>query len=491
MRMYACVDLKSFYASCECVERKLNPLTTNLVVADLSRTEKTICLAVTPSLKSFGLSGRSRLYEVIQKVKEVNELRKKENNKLIGKSYDINELNNNKSLALDYIIAPPRMNLYMKYSTNIYNIYLKYFSNDDMFVYSIDEIFCDITDYIKLYKKSPKELLSMVINDIYHTTGITATAGIGTNLYLAKIAMDIVAKHKDPDENGARIAELNETTYKKELWSHEPITDFWRIGKGISNRLKKNGMYTMGDVAKKSIEDEDLLYKMFGINAEILIDHAWGYEPCTIKDVKSYKPTSTSLSEGQVLHTPYEYKKAKIVIREMAENLSLSLVNKGYVTDHIVVNIIYDVDNIKNPKYKSLYSGKVVFDFYGRKMPKPSHGTIRIDHKTSSTSIISEYVVKLFNEIVNPLLLIRKLNIAFCNLEKKEKYLKSNRYQQLDLFNNISVVDTIKENNENKVQETILKIKSKYGKNAILKALDLEEGATTILRNKQVGGHNG
>lgn len=491
MRMYACVDLKSFYASCECVERKLNPLTTNLVVADLSRTEKTICLAVTPSLKSFGLSGRSRLYEVIQKVKEVNELRKKENNKLIGKSYDINELNNNKSLALDYIIAPPRMNLYMKYSTNIYNIYLKYFSNDDMFVYSIDEIFCDITDYIKLYKKSPKELLSMVINDIYHTTGITATAGIGTNLYLAKIAMDIVAKHKDPDENGARIAELNETTYKKELWSHEPITDFWRIGKGISNRLKKNGMYTMGDVAKKSIEDEDLLYKMFGINAEILIDHAWGYEPCTIKDVKSYKPTSTSLSEGQVLHTPYEYKKAKIVIREMAENLSLSLVNKGYVTDHIVVNIIYDVDNIKNPKYKSLYSGEVVFDFYGRKMPKPSHGTIRIDHKTSSTSIISEYVVKLFNEIVNPLLLIRKLNIAFCNLEKKEKYLKSNRYQQLDLFNNISVVDTIKENNENKVQETILKIKSKYGKNAILKALDLEEGATTILRNKQVGGHNG
>ena len=458
MRMYACVDLKSFYASCECVERKLNPLTTNLVVADLSRTEKTICLAVTPSLKSFGLSGRSRLYEVIQKVKEVNELRKKENNKLIGKSYDINELNNNKSLALDYIIAPPRMNLYMKYSTNIYNIYLKYFSNDDMFVYSIDEIFCDITDYIKLYKKSPKELLSMVINDIYHTTGITATAGIGTNLYLAKIAMDIVAKHKDPDENGARIAELNETTYKKELWSHEPITDFWRIGKGISNRLKKNGMYTMGDVAKKSIEDEDLLYKMFGINAEILIDHAWGYEPCTIKDVKSYKPTSTSLSEGQVLHTPYEYKKAKIVIREMAENLSLSLVNKGYVTDHIVVNIIYDVDNIKNPKYKSLYSGEVVFDFYGRKMPKPSHGTIRIDHKTSSTSIISEYVVKLFNEIVNPLLLIRKLNIAFCNLEKKEKYLKSNRYQQLDLFNNISVVDTIKENNENKVQETILKI---------------------------------
>ena len=491
MRMYACVDLKSFYASCECVERKLNPLTTNLVVADLSRTEKTICLAVTPSLKSFGLSGRSRLYEVIQKVKEVNELRKKENNKLIGKSYDINELNNNKSLALDYIIAPPRMNLYMKYSTNIYNIYLKYFSNDDMFVYSIDEIFCDITDYIKLYKKSPKELLSMVINDIYHTTGITATAGIGTNLYLAKIAMDIVAKHKDQDENGARIAELNETTYKKELWSHEPITDFWRIGKGISNRLKKNGMYTMGDVAKKSIEDEDLLYKMFGINAEILIDHAWGYEPCTIKDVKSYKPTSTSLSEGQVLHTPYEYKKAKIVIREMAENLSLSLVNKGYVTDHIVVNIIYDVDNIKNPKYKSLYSGEVVFDFYGRKMPKPSHGTIRIDHKTSSTSIISEYVVKLFNEIVNPLLLIRKLNIAFCNLEKKEKYLKSNRYQQLDLFNNISVVDTIKENNENKVQETILKIKSKYGKNAILKALDLEEGATTILRNKQVGGHNG
>lgn len=491
MRMYACIDLKSFYASCECVERGLNPLKTNLVVADLSRTEKTICLAVTPSLKSYGLSGRSRLYEVIQKVNEINELRKKKNNnKLIGKSIDDDELKNNNNLKLDYITAPPRMALYMKYSTNIYNIYLKYFSPDDMFVYSIDEVFIDITDYLKLYKKTANDLLCMVINDIYKTTGITATGGIGTNLYLAKIAMDIVAKHAEPNENGVRIAFLNEETYRKELWTHEPITDFWRVGRGISNRLKKQGMYTMGDVAKKSVENEDLLYKMFGINAEILIDHAWGYEPCTIKDVKNYKPSSSSISEGQVLHTPYEYKNAKVVMREMIESLTLNLVSKGYVTNHIVITIIYDVDNLKKAKYKNLYSGEVINDFYGRKIPKPSHGTIKIDHKTSSINIISEYAIKLFDKIINPLLLVRKLNIAFCNLEKKSKNDSVKKYQQLDLFNNLSNIDIEKENDDYRMQETILKIKGKYGKNAILKAMDLEEGATTILRNKQVGGHN-
>lgn len=490
MRIYACIDLKSFYASCECVERKLDPLKTNLVVADLSRTEKTICLAVTPSLKSFGLSGRSRLYEVVAKVKEINELRKEETKKLVGKSINIDELNSNKSLALDYIVAPPRMALYMKYSTNIYNIYLKYISPDDLFVYSIDEVFFDITDYLKLYKKNSEELITKIINDVYKNTGITATAGIGTNLYLAKIAMDIVAKHKKPNENGARIAYLDEKKYKEELWDHEPLTDFWRIGRGISNRLKENGMYTMGDVAKMAVYNPDLLYKIFGVNAEILIDHSFGYEPCTIKDVKNYKPSSTSLSQSQVLQTPYDYKKARIVIQEMTDILTLSLVSKKYLTDQIVVTIIYDVDNLKSKNYSSIYSGEIVYDHYGRKMPKPSHGTIRIDHKTSSTNIISEYVTKLYDKLVNPLLSIRKLSIAFCNLELKEKYQNRKKYMQLDLFSNLDNINKIDENKETKVQETIIKIKDKYGKNAILKGMDLEDGATTMFRNKQIGGHS-
>lgn len=489
MRTYACIDLKSFYASCECVERGLDPLKTNLVVADKSRTEKTICLAVTPSLKSFGLSGRSRLYEVISKVKEINELRKKDN-KLTRKSFNIDEINKNKEVELDYIVAPPRMGLYMKYSTRIYDIYLKYISSDDIFAYSIDEVFCDITDYLNLYKKSAIEFITMIINDVYKTTGITATAGIGTNLYLAKIAMDIVAKHAKPNKDGARIAYLNENLYKKVLWTHEPLTDFWRIGRGTSNRLKEYGMYTMGDVARKSLENEDLLYKIFGINAEILIDHAWGYEPSTIKDVKSYRPSSTSISEGQVLQEAYDYKKAKLVIREMTENLSLTLINKGYVTDHISLTIIYDVENIKNPKYRRLYSGEIVLDNYGRKMPKPSHGTIKIDHKTSSSKIIIDTVIKLYDKIINPLLLIRKLNVAFFNLEKKEKVKKQIQLEQLNLFDSNPKIDPVKEEKDNIVQETIIKIKNKYGKNAILKAMDLEEGATSIMRNKQIGGHS-
>ena len=491
MRTYACIDLKSFYASCECVERGLDPLKTNLVVADKTRTEKTICLAVTPSLKSFGLSGRSRLYEVVQKVKEVNELRKKNNSGILnGKSFDIDEINSNKDLELDYIVAPPRMALYMKYSTRIYDIYLKYISKDDIFAYSIDEVFCDITDYLNIYKKTAIEFITMIINDVYKTTGITATAGIGTNLYLAKIAMDIVAKHAKPNKDGARLAYLNENLYRKVLWIHEPITDFWRIGKGTANRLKEHGMYTMGDVARKSLENEDLLFKIFGINAELLIDHSWGYEPCTIKDVKNYKPSSNSISEGQVLQEAYDYKKAKIVIREMTENLSLSLVNKGYVTDHIALNIIYDVENIKNPKYKRLYSGDIVLDYYGRKMPKPSHSTLKLDHKTSSSKILIDNVVKLYDKIVNPLLLIRKLNVAFFNLENKEKIKEKKQFQQLDLFDSKPKIDTVKEEKDNTIQKTIIEIKNKYGKNAILKAMDLEDGATSIMRNKQIGGHN-
>lgn len=489
MRRYACIDLKSFYASCECVEKGLNPLTTNLVVADLSRTEKTICLAVTPSLKAYGLSGRSRLYEVVQKVKEINEIRKsKNNNKFTGKSYNSIELDNNINLALDYIVSPPRMALYMKYSTNIYNIYLKYFSKDDMFVYSIDEVFFDITDYLKLYKKDPKDLITTVITDVYNTTGITATGGIGTNLYLAKIAMDIVAKHTEANGDGVRIAELDIDSYKKLLWAHEPITDFWRVGKGTANRLKEYGMYTMGDVARKSIENPELLYKLFGVNAELLIDHAWGYEPCTVKDVKNYKPNTTSLSQGQVLTEPYDYKKAKIIVREMTEILTLDLVAKGYITDHITLTIGYDVDNLKNKNIKTSYNGEVVFDHYGRKIPKSSHGSIRIDHKTSSTNTIVDYIVKLYDKIVNPLLLIRRINIAVCNLDKVKK---AKNYKQLDIFNYQENFDNkIKEEKEElKAQQTLLKIKNKYGKNAILKAMDLQEGATAIMRNKQIGGH--
>ena len=497
MRYFACVDLKSFYASCECVELGLNPLTTNLVVADKNRTEKTICLAVTPSLKKYGLSGRSRLYEVVEKVKKINEIRKIKNNntKFSGKSYDENELLNDKTLELDYLVASPRMSLYMKYSTNIYNIYLKYLSREDIYVYSIDEVFCDITDYLNYYKKSPNELITMIIKDIYQTTGITATGGIGTNLYLAKIAMDIVAKHVSPNEFGVRIAYLDELRYRKTLWVHEPLTDFWRVGKGIANRLKEAGIYTMGDIARCSINNEDLLYKMFGVNAELLIDHAWGYEPCTIKDIKNYKPTTTSLSQGQVLHTPYDYEKTKIVVTEMAELISLDMVDKGFVTDTLVLTIGYDIENLKDKKLRNMYSGEIVKDYYGRSVPKPAHGTIRINHKTSSTKIISEHLLKLYDRIVNPFLLIRRLNIAVCDLTKKSEVKEKIQYEQFDLFTNLEEKDnknkkTLEDEKlETNAQKAVIEIKKKYGKNAILKGIDLIDGATTKDRNNQIGGH--
>ena len=497
MRYYACIDLKSFYASCECVERNLNPLTTNLVVADINRTEKTICLAVTPSLKKLGLSGRSRLYEVVEKVKEANEIRKLKinNHKFSGKSYDENELIHDKTLELEYIVASPRMALYMKYSTNIYNIYLKYLSSDDVFSYSIDEVFCDITDYLNYYKKTPVELVTMIIKDIYLTTGITATGGIGTNMYLAKIAMDIVAKHTTPNEFGVRIAYLDELRYRKTLWAHEPLTDFWRVGSGISNKLKQAGMFTMGDIARCSINNEDLLYNLFGVNAELLIDHAWGYEPCTIKDIKSYKPTTTSISQGQVLHTPYDHKKAKIIIREMAELISLDLVEKNYVTDTLVLTIGYDIENLQNKKIKNMYSGDIVKDHYGRSVPKPAHGTIRINHKTSSIKLITEYLLNLYDRIVNPFLLIRRINIAACDLTKKNEVKKKVQYEQFDLFSNQEEKDIQNkkiledEKKEENAMKTIIEIKKKYGKNAILKGIDLVDGATIIDRNNQIGGH--
>ena len=373
--IYVSIDLKSFYASVECNERGLNPITTNLVVADSSRTEKTICLAVSPSLKSYGIPGRARLFEVVQKVKEVNIERKRHapNQTFTGSSYDNIALKRNSDLELTYLVAPPRMAYYIKYSTKIYNIYLKWFSSDDIYVYSIDEVFIDITHYLKTYKLSARDLVTKVVQDIYENTGITATAGIGTNLYLCKVAMDIVAKHVEPNKNGVRIAGLDELTYRKLLWNHRPLTDFWRVGKGYSNRLEEHRIYTMGDIARTSLNNEDLLYKLFGVNAELLIDHAWGYEPCTIKQIKSYKPSTNSICSGQVLHCPYDYKKTELIVKEMAELLSLDLVEKNLVTDQIVLTIGYDVENLTNSQISNLYKGDITIDRYGRKIPKHAH----------------------------------------------------------------------------------------------------------------------
>ena len=497
-RIYACIDLKSFYASVECVERKLNPLTTNLVVADASRTEKTICLAVTPSLKQYGIGGRARLFEVTQMINRVNRERKRKiRGNFRGKSCDDILLKNNKYLEVDFIIASPRMRYYMKYSTWIYQIYLKYLDAKDIYVYSIDEIFCDITDYLRMNKMSPREFITKIIKDVYNTTGITATAGLGTNMYLAKIAMDIVAKHTKANEQGVRIACLDEMTYRKLLWNHQPLTDFWRVGRGIATKLEKNNIYTMGDIARISLNDENLLYKLFGVNAELLIDHAWGYEPCTLRDVKNYKPLFNSLSSGQVLHEPYDYDKAKLIVKEMVELLTLNMVEKHYVTDQIVLNIGYDIENLTNSKISSLYRGEVVKDFYGRKIPKPAHGTIRIDHKTASTKIISRALMKLFEDIVNPLLLVKRVNISVCNLELEENIHNNVIYEQMDLFSDRDKEVRLKEKEledeleEKKMQKVIIDIKHKYGNNSILRVMNLVPGGTTIERNEQVGGHKG
>lgn len=494
-KIYISIDLKSFYASVECKERGLNPITTNLVVADSSRTEKTICLAVSPSLKSYGIPGRARLYEVVQKVKGVNIERKRKapNNEFIGSSYDDTQLKSNPSLELDYIVAPPRMAYYMKYSTNIYKIYLKYFSADDIYVYSIDEIFCDVTKYLKMYKMSARELVTKVIQDVYEITGITATAGIGTNLYLCKVAMDIVAKHVEPDKNGVRIAGLDEMTYRKMLWNHRPITDFWRVGKGYAKRLEKYRIYTMGDVARMSIENEDLLYKLFGVNAELLIDHSWGWEPCTIESIKAYKPTTNSISSGQVLHCPYNYEKARLIVKEMTELLTLDLVKKNMVTSQLVLTVGYDVDNLKNTSISQYYSGEITEDRYGRKVPKHANGTVNLDHKTSSTKLITEAVMNLYDRIMNDKLLVRRINITANNVVNEATLDNEPMYEQVDIFTNYDEVKKAreKENKEKNLQKAMLGIKTKYGKNAIIKGMNLEEGGTTIQRNGQIGGHKG
>lgn len=498
-RVYICIDLKSFYASVECVERGLDPLDTNLVVADEARTAKTICLAVSPSLKSYGLSGRCRLFEAIQKVREVNYQRRKDNNyrPFAKKSYLDSEIKRNNSLELDFIKATPRMRLYMKYSTAIYNIYLKYIAEEDILVYSIDEVFCDITNYLKFYKMTASELVMKIISEVYKTTGITATAGIGTNMYLSKVAMDIMAKKMKPNEYGVRMAYLNEKLYKKELWSHQPLTDFWRVGRGYAKKLEDNRIYTMGDIARTSLVNEDLLFKLFGVNAELLIDHAWGYEPCTISDAKNYKPLRNSISTGQVLHCAYDYNKAKLVVREMVDSLTLDLVDRHLISNQFVLTIGYDVENLLNPKIANLYHGEITTDNYGRSIPKHAHGTANIDHRTSSTSIIINEVMKLYDKIVNRHLLIKRINLTACDVVNENCQDNVMITKQLDLFSNTSVINKEKEQElhneveERRIQRTLLDIKNKYGKNAILKGMNLEEGSTQKDRNEQVGGHRG
>ena len=502
--VYIAIDLKSFYASVECIERGLDPMTTNLVVADSERTEKTICLAVSPSLKSYGIPGRPRLFEVVQKVKITNAKRKRlaPNNTFIGESYDYNKLKD-PSLSISYITAPPRMALYMEYSTRIYNIYLKYIAPEDIHVYSIDEVFIDVTNYLKTYNMTPYNLARTIIYDILKTTGITATAGIGTNMYLCKIAMDIVAKHIPPDKYGVRIAELDEMKYRKMLWTHRPLTDFWRVGKGYAKKLESQGLFTMGDIARCSIGkstdyyNEELLYKMFGVNAELLIDHAWGFEPCTISDIKDYKPDNKSIGMGQVLSCPYNAHKARIVIMEMANDLALDLVHKGLVTDKIVLTVGYDIDNLKKTDISRNYHGQVTIDRYGRKIPKHAHGTENLERKTSSSYMITQAAIKLYDRIVDNKLLIRRINISANNVISESHMKEDNKktFKQMDLFTDYNLEDkknkakekAIKK--ERKIQEAIISIKKKYGKNAVLSGLNFEEGATSRDRNERIGGH--
>ena len=490
-KTYIAIDLKSFYASVECRERGLDPLTTNLVVADKSRTEKTICLAVSPSLKAYGIPGRPRLFEVVQRIKEVNAERqsKAPRRKFTGESFSSEELKTNPALAVSYIVAVPRMAYYIEYSTKIYEVYLKYVAPEDIHVYSIDEVFIDATDYLKIYGLSAHDFAMKIIRDVLETTGITATAGIGTNLYLCKIAMDIVAKKMPPDRDGVRIAELDEMSYREKLWEHTPLTDFWRIGKGYSTKLEANGMFTMGDVARRSLIDEDALYKLFGINAELLIDHAWGWEPVTIADIKAYKPETNSISSGQVLAEPYPFDKAKLVVREMTDLLVLDLVDKGLVTSQLVLTVGYDVENISKG-----YRGEVAFDRYGRKIPKHAQGTVNLDHPTSSTKLITEAVMKLYDRIVGKKMLVRRITIAACNVIS-EADVPKDLPEQLDLFTDYEALNLIREQEraalekEKSLQKAVIGIKKKYGKNSVLKGMNFEEGATAKDRNRQIGGH--
>lgn len=502
-KYYIAIDLKSFYASVECIERGLDPLTTNLLVADASRTEKTICLAVSPSLKAFGIPGRPRLFEAIDLVKQANALRqlKAPGQKLTGKSYDANRLASDPTLAIDYITAPPRMAHYMEHSAKIYEIYLKYVAPEDIHVYSIDEVFIDATPYLRTYGLSAWDMAVKIIQDVLRQTGITATAGIGTNLYLCKVAMDIVAKHTQPDKDGVRIAQLDERSYRELLWDHRPLTDFWRIGRGYARKLEKNGMFTMGDVARCSVGDpngfhnENLLYKLFGVNAELLIDHAWGYESCSIADIKSYRPQSNSLGSGQVLHCPYTAEKARLVTREMTDLLVLDLVEKGLVTDQIVLTVGYDIENLIDPERCRRYTGPVVTDHYGRKIPRHAHGSVNLPWPNSSTTQITEAMMQLYDRIVDRNLLVRRINVVAARVLPESQAVPMEEDVQLNLFYDAQAEQRRREEEiaaqqrEKSRQKAVIHIKKKYGKNAIIKGMNLEEGATAMDRNRQIGGH--
>ena len=501
-RIYATIDLKSFYASIECIERGLDPMTTNLVVADAVRSEKTICLAVSPSLKAYGIPRRPRLFEVVQRVKEINSEREwnAPHHQLEGVSYDAHVLELYPKVALDYITAVPRMALYLEYSARIYSVYLKYIAPEDIHVYSIDEVFLDLTEYLHTYNMSAKELVKTIILDIYQTTGITATAGLGSNLYLSKVAMDIMAKYTPADKNGVRIAELDEMGYRRTLWSHRPLTDFWRVGKGYARKLEEKGLYTMGDIARCSLgiaqefHNEDLLYKMFGINAELLIDHAWGYEPCTMADIKAYKPEKNSVGAGQVLHTPYTYEKAKLVVQEMTELLVLDLVEKQLVTNQMVLTVGYDIDNLNTLEKQRQYHGDITIDYYGRKVPKHAHGTENLPQYTSSARLIVAAVLRLYERIVDPNLLVRRINLTAGNVIEAHKLDNiAKQPEQISLFQEEALQSIVQEaealEKEKQLQQAVVALRQKFGKNAVLKGMNLEEGATARERNRQIGGH--
>ena len=497
-RVYLAIDLKSFYASVECRERGLDPLDTNLVVADESRTDKTICLAVSPSLKTYGISGRARLFEVVQQVREANRgrLHDAPGHRFSGKSCFLSELKANPALEIDYLIAPPRMAYYMQYSALIYSIYLKYIAPEDIIVYSIDEVFMDVTDYLPTYQLTPRELAMRMILDVLHTTGITATAGIGTNLFLAKVAMDVMAKHIPADKNGVRIATLDELRFRRHLWTHQPLTDFWRVGRGYAKKLEAHGIFTMGDIARTSVTNEDLLYRLFGKNAELLIDHAWGWEPCTIQAVKAYRPRDNSLGSGQVLHCPYPAEKARLVLREMAELLALDLVGKKLVTNQITITVGFDKENLTDPDRRQQYRGPVTKDHYGRAVPKHAHGTENLGDYTSSTHRILEAATKLFDRVVDKNLLVRRLNIVAGHvIPESDLPNRAAPCEQLDLFTDYAALEAKRREEqeklakERKMQEAMIDIKKRFGKNAILKGMNLEEGATAKDRNAQIGGH--
>ena len=506
-KQYIAIDLKSFYASVESRELGYDPLDVCLLVADSSRTEKTICLAVSPALKSFGIAGRARLFEAVSRVKQVNRERLKNapGHKFTGGSTSLKELKEHPEYSLEFVTATPRMELYMQYSSRIFDIYLNYIAPEDIHVYSVDEVFMDVTDYLKIYDMSPRELAIKMIRHVLKETGITATVGIGTNLYLSKIAMDIVAKHMPPDEDGVRLAELDEISFRKELWAHRPLTDFWRIGRGYASKLEKNGLYTMGDVARCSIGTErdyynaELLYKLFGINAELLIDHAWGYEPCEIKDIKAYRPENNSISTGQVLSEPYTIEQGKLIVREMTDNLILDLVEKKLVTDQIVLTVGYDKECMENPEIKEKYKGPVEYDHYGRLIPKSAHGSINLGEFTSSTRLITDKTMELYDSIMQPGLLVRRMYVVANHViyeeDAEKQKSKEEEYVQLDLFTDYEALEReqkeeeLKKHKEKDLQEAVLSIKKKYGKNAMLKGMNLLDHATMRDRNKQVGGH--